>query len=226
MDSTSKLSEVRDRALLANALIDLGDVAPARQQLAIATRLCVTRPLPPQALYWVGKSQLRLGALASGRLLLDSARARTRPTDTDQQAASTALEAEYEVALGRASEGVRLADRALILEANLADYADTRAFALERSGALAAARDAYVALGNRHLGAIEIEGQQRARLAPLSVARLDEQLGQVDEARRTLGTFLERWPNADAALPMMQSARMGTHAASRVETRPAPTSRQ
>jgi hypothetical protein len=203
VDATSALSEARDRALLANALIDVGNKRDATAQLSIAARLGVTKRLPPQALFWIAKPLLRLGEVATGRTLLDSAKARTRSTATDEQAATAALGAEYALARGNAREAVTLAGRALTLEVNMADYADTRAYALEQSGDLTAAREVYRVLGTQLRGAIEIEGQQKARLAPLAVARIDEQLGQPDEARRAVGAFLERWQHADANLPFL-----------------------
>lgn len=62
-------------------------------------------------------------------------------------------------------------------------------------------------VATRLRGGIEVEGQQMARLAPLAVARIDLLLGREDDARRGLGAFMERWPRADANLPMLTTLR-------------------
>ena len=207
VEADVSLSEIRDRDLLANALMDLGRIADARDQLLVAAQKCIARRTPPQALYWTGKPLARLGELTLARALLDSARARTRATDKAEQAATTALEAEIQVATGHAADGAVSAARALALDDSLTMLVDTHAFALERSGALAEARDIYTALSGRLRGAVEIEGQQMARMAPLAVARIDLQLGRGEDARRALGAFVERWPRADANLPMLTTLR-------------------
>ena len=202
-DPTGRLSEVRDRALLARTLADLGERDAALTQLTAAARTCVTTRLPPQALFWTGKSLLRLGDLARARPLLDSAKARTRRTDKSEQAATLAFEAEYLAAEGKFDAATALAAQAANDGKLLADLVDTQAYVLERSGALPAALAARQGLGAQLAGAIELEGQQSARLAPLAVARIQSQLGRHDEALRTIGAFVERWPSADANLPML-----------------------
>ena len=206
-DTDVSLSEIRDRDLLANALIDIGKLPEAREQLLAAAKRCLTQRTPPQAVFWTGKPLARLGELTLARQLLDSARARTRATDKAEQAATSALEAEIQIAEGHAADGVISAARALALDDSLPMLVDTHAFALERSGALADARAVYTALSTRLRGGIEVEGQQMARLAPLAVARIDLLLGREDDARRGLGAFMERWPRADANLPMLTTLR-------------------
>ncbi len=129
------LSEVRDRALLASALIDVGQTTSAQQQLTEAASLGLTESLPPQALFWTAKQLARLGI----RRLLDSAQVRTRPSNAGQQAATLALEAEWQLATGRAELAVQTAESALTHQA-LPDLRDTHAYALERAGRLAEAR--------------------------------------------------------------------------------------
>ncbi|MBC7843365.1 MAG: hypothetical protein H7099_13675, partial [Gemmatimonadaceae bacterium] len=207
LESDVSLSEIRDRDLLANAMMDVGQLPAAREQLLAAAKRGLTHRTPPQALYWTGKPLARLGDLTLARQLLDSARARTRASDKAEQAATTALEAEIQVADGHAADGVVSAARALALDDSLTMLVETHAYALERSGALADARAVYTALSTRLRGGVEAEGQQMARLAPLAVARIDLQLGRDDDARRALGAFMERWPRADANLPMLTTLR-------------------
>jgi hypothetical protein len=59
------------------------------------------------------------------------------------------------------------------------------------------------------------EAQQMALFAPLAIARIDAQLGRVDDARRALGQFMERWPTADANLPMITQLRARIEAQAR-----------
>jgi tetratricopeptide (TPR) repeat protein len=201
------LSEVRDRALLADVLIDLGQLTPARELLLKGAERCLTRPLSPLAVLWTGKPLARLGETALAQKLLDSARARTRVTDRDEQAATLTLAAELQLAANHASDAARTADSALVLSDSTPYLLETRAVALERSGALLQSRSAYVALQAMERGTLEKEGQQKARLAALDIARLDAALGRTAAARRTIGAFMERWPNADANLPMITRLR-------------------
>jgi tetratricopeptide (TPR) repeat protein len=204
--SVNALSEVRDRALLANVLIDLGQVDAAREELAAAVALALSGALPPQALLWTGKPLARLGDTASARHLLDSASARTRPADPEARAATDALEAELRLAQGQAAAAVTLAKRAMSL-VPLPYLRETEAYALERAGRLAEARAVLVSLGAELALALETEGQQASRLAPLAIARLDAQLGRTADARQAIGQFMERWPTADANLPFVTKLR-------------------
>ncbi|MCC7052840.1 MAG: hypothetical protein IT355_06195 [Gemmatimonadaceae bacterium] len=219
-EPTSRLSEVRDRALLASTLLDLGRRDEARAQLVVASRLGRASRLPPQALYWTGKPLLRLGEVALARPLLDSAKARTRASDRAEQAATLALEAELLAAQGRARDAIPLANRAESQGDGIADLVDTRAHVLEESGALPEALAARRALQDVVRGAVELEGQQKARLAPLAMARITARLGRPDEALRTIGAFAERWPTADANLPMLTVLRAQI-VSRRAEPRPA-----
>ena len=212
--SSSGLSEIRDRDLLANTLLDLGLTAEAREQLKKATALCLTRPQVPQALYWTGKPLARLGDTVTARVLLDSARARARVTDVPEMAATSALEAELLIAHGRWAAGVEAAEKAVAMD-GLPYIIETHAYALERAGRLPEARAMYASLLQQPRITLENEGQQQARLSPLSVARIDLATGRIDDARTALGAFMERWPSADANLPMITTLRARINAATR-----------
>jgi DNA-binding SARP family transcriptional activator/tetratricopeptide (TPR) repeat protein len=200
------LSVIRDRALLAGVLLDLRDTTAARDELHAAARACLAGPHDPRALLWTGKPLARLGETARVRLLLDSARARTRDTDREQVSATLTLESEWLVASGKLADGIRAARRAA--DGGGGAYAVAAlANALERAGLLDDARVQYEALAKTQLASVGREAQQPARLAPLAVARIDLLLGRADAARRSLGTFVERWPRADANLPMITALR-------------------
>ena len=207
------LSEIRDRDLLAGVLLDLGRTAEAREQLAKASSMCLTSRQVPQALFWTGKPLARLGEITTARLLLDSARARARKADFAELAAASALEAEISVAQGRFAEGIEAAQKAAAQD-SLAYIVETHAYALEQAGRPQDARVIYVTLADQLRRTLESEGQQKAKLAPLSVARMDLALGRVDDARKALGAFMERWPTADANLPMITTLRARINAAS------------
>jgi tetratricopeptide (TPR) repeat protein len=207
------LSEVRDRALLANVLIDLGETDAASEQLSLAARLCLTHTIQPQALLWAGKPLARLGDTTLARRLLDSARVRTRDTDSEALASTIALEAEVQLAVGQTASGLTAARRAVVLLSELPYVRETLAVALERAGRLAEARATYVTLDDGLAQSLEVEGQQAARLAPLSIARLDANLGRGTEARQALGRFMERWSSADANLPFVTKLRARVSAA-------------
>jgi tetratricopeptide (TPR) repeat protein len=212
--TSSGLSEIRDRALLANALLDLGMTADARDQLKRATTLCLTKRQVPQALFWTGKPLARLGDTVTAKLLLDSARARTRTSDVPEVAATSALEAEVLIARGNMAAGADAAEKATAMD-RPAHIVDTYAYALERAGRMPEARAVYASLIAQPPMALETDGQQKARLAPLSVARIDLAMGRIDVARAALGAFMERWPSADANLPMMTTLRARINAATR-----------
>ena len=206
-------SEVRDRALLAATLIDLGDMRGAREQLAAAVALCVANPLDPRLLLWTGKPLARLGDTSAVRILLDSARARVRKSDPPQGAAADALEAELQVVRGAMSAAEAAGRKAIAADSN-AYNVETLAHVYERSARPAEARAAYAAVAASIHGTVGKEPQQLVRLAPLAIIRLDADAGRATEASAALGRFLERWPAAAAKLPMLAALR------SRVEPRP------
>lgn len=202
----ASLSEIRDRALLASILLDLGNAEAAREQVRAAAQLCIRAPHDPRALFWTGKPAARLGDTATARLLLDSARARTRASDRSQTAATLGLEAELQVAHGRFADAVATARRAIAAD-SVTYLVETLATALEHDGQLAEARAQQVALDRGHLAAVGREGQQAARLAPLALARLELRLGDRAAATARLTAFARHWPRADANLPMLNAVR-------------------
>jgi DNA-binding SARP family transcriptional activator len=195
-------SEVRDRALLAATLIDLGQPAAAREQLASAVVLCLTKPLDPRLLLWTGKPLARLGDTIAVRQLLDSARARARATDPPQGAAAAALEAELLVIRGAMSAAETAATRAVASDSNAYNL-ETLAHVYERAGRIADARATYEGVAGSIHGTVGKEPQQLVRLAPLVIARLDAAAGRSSDARAELGRFLERWPAAATNLPIL-----------------------
>ena len=205
-------SEARDRALLAATFVDLGKLAEAREQLTAAMRLCIVNPLDPRLLLWTGKPLARLGDTSAVRLLLDSARARARPTDPPQGAAASALEAELLTVRGEMSAAEVAASRAVVSDSNAYNL-ETLAYTYERAGRVAEARATYAGLAASIHGTVEKEAQQLVRLAPLAIIRLDADAGRTSDARAALGRFLERWPGSAANLPVLSALR------ARVESR-------
>jgi hypothetical protein len=199
-------SEVRDRALLASTLIDLGMKAEAREQLLAAFALCIANPLDPRLLLWTGKPLARLGDTVNPRVLLDSARARARKSDPPQGAAADALEAELDVAAGAHGAAEAAAGRAIASDSNAYNL-ETLAHVYDRSARTAEARAAYVALAASIHGTVGKEPQQMVRLAPLAIIRLDADAGRAADARAAMGRFLERWPAAASNLPELAALR-------------------
>ncbi len=199
--SSGALSVVRDRALLGSTLLSLGRSDAARVQLREAARLCVTSAIDPQAVFWTAKPLARLGETGTVTQLLDTARARTRSTDIGQVSATLALEAELLMAQGRFADAASTAARAITGDPS-AYLIETLAYALERGDRLAEARMQYEVLQTARVGVVNKEGQQVARLAPLSIARIDAAEGRVIDAQRAVNALLERMPHADADLPM------------------------
>jgi DNA-binding SARP family transcriptional activator len=202
----SGLSEVRDRALLATTYLDLGQNALAREQLREAAHRCLTSALRPQLLLWTAKPLARLGDTALARLLLDSARTRARGTDRTEIAAVGVLDAELQFARGALAEGITAARRAVASDSS-AYAVETLAYGLERAAKWDEARAQYLWLHGAREHAIGKEGQQMTRLAPLAIARIDALRGHADSAQRDLAAFVERWPTAEANLPMITALR-------------------
>ncbi len=208
------LSQIRDRALLASTLIELGKADEARTELRAAAALAFAGPHDPRVLLWTGKPAIRLGDTLMGRQLLDSARARTRDTDREQVSATLGLEAELQMARHQYDDGVATARRA-IAAGNVPYLTETLAYGLERAGKLAEAREQHANLARTGLTVIGREGQQVARLAPLAVARLDALLGRDADARKQIAAFIEQWPRADKNLVMLAAPRARLDAAPR-----------
>jgi DNA-binding SARP family transcriptional activator len=204
--NSGSLSETRDRALLGATLLDMGRTGEARAQLRMAAALALALPYDPALLLWAGKPLARLGDTVTARHLLDSARARTRNTDAGQTAATAALEAELTIARSTTLDGVRAAERAVGADSG-AYVQETLAYALERAGDLRAARARYAAIATGTDRALEKEAQQKVRLAPLAVARIDAALGNTHAALQAVDEFNVRWSTADANLPMITALR-------------------
>jgi tetratricopeptide (TPR) repeat protein len=195
-------SEIRDRALLANVLIDLGQVSAAREQLRTGAQLALTDPYDPTFLLFTGKPAARIGDTLIVRQLLDSAKARTHDTDFRQVSATTGLEAELLLARGRVTDGVTTAERAVAVD-SAAYLVETLAYALERAGRLPDARAKYETLARGVLRQMGKEAQQVSLLAPLAMARIDAQLGRAADAQRAVSQLAERWTTSDPNLPMI-----------------------
>jgi DNA-binding SARP family transcriptional activator len=199
-------SEIRDRALLTNALIDLGQVTAAREQLRAAARVALSAPFDPAVLFFAGKPAARIGDTLTVQQLLDSAKVRTRETDIRQVSATTGLEAELLLARGRITDGVAMAERAVSVD-SAAYLVETLAYALERAGKLLEARAKYETLARGVQRQMGKEAQQVCLLAPLAMARIDAQVGRAADAQRVVSQFSERWSTADPNLPMITTLR-------------------
>jgi DNA-binding SARP family transcriptional activator/Tfp pilus assembly protein PilF len=201
-DSTVALTELRDRLLLANAHLDLGQTSAARYQVMLASRLAIEHPLEARSLFWVGKPAARLGDTRLAATVLDSLRRRMRPDNREEQAAAMALDAEVHAALGEPQVRVDSA-RAAVAADDGPMYRETLAWVLERAGDADGAQREYEALAAAPERAFGAEGQQLARLAPLKLAALDQGAGRGESARRRLRAFADQWPNADQDLPFL-----------------------
>jgi tetratricopeptide (TPR) repeat protein len=205
-DSATPLTQARDRVLLANTWREVGRAEAALPQVRLAARLCLTRPLEARMLFWTGKAAVRLGDLALARVLADSLRARARAANAQEQAALAGLEAELQVAAGHVEEGVAAARRA-VEKGNNAVMLETLAHALNAAGQREELRITYELLRDQLPRSLGREGQQPARLAPLSLALMDAEAGRTAEARTRLDDFLAQWPDADADLTQLRELR-------------------
>jgi hypothetical protein len=197
------VSTLRNRVLHAEVLLTLGDEAGARRELAAATAAGAQAAIAPIFLLYIGHAALRLGE--PGRAREAFARLDTTATSSSEDVSSRRLfRGLLLLAEGRAREA---------LEAVREDRHD--ALAPFRLSILAEAfdrlgyPDSAMAAASRSIALpyFGLEPQDEWQRAPLQLARIAEEKGDLATARAAYSRYLERFERGDPDLPEILLAR-------------------
>ncbi|MFW6040094.1 MAG: tetratricopeptide repeat protein, partial [Gemmatimonadota bacterium] len=197
-------SEVRNRGFLIEARFRRG--APIDDELSEAVRLAVDNYVPSYWVHHIGVWLARAGRTAEAATLVDSARARVDQADRTRAAV---MRLEAELALARQDETTAI-DR---LQASSTVEPDWRlptaalAELRRRRGELEAAESLLHDVLGSPDHAPGDEGQVEWVLARYRLARIQERLGRVDEARENYERFLAFWAEGDPGLVQVTTAR-------------------
>jgi tetratricopeptide (TPR) repeat protein len=201
--SSARVSELRNRLLLASTLEQLGEPGDLREQLDSAFALSQRLDMESTLFFWLGKALARAGDARRAALLLDSLGPRVREGNTDR-ASLEGLRGEVLVARGDAANAIPHLES--MLSADSTAYTlESLAFGVAASGDLDRAAALYT-----HLGSAAVfgwEGQQYNRLAPYWLGRIEERRGNRAAAVRAFQTFVEAWQQADPDLVALVDAR-------------------
>jgi tetratricopeptide (TPR) repeat protein len=199
----ARVSELRNRLLLASTLEQLGEPGGLREQLDSAFALSRRLDMESTLFFWLGKALARAGDARRAGLLLDSLEPRVKEGNTDR-ARLEGLRGEVLVARGDATGAIPHLES--MLSADSTAYTlESLAFGVAASGDLDRAATLYTHLSN---GAdFGWEGQQYHRLAPYWLGRIEERRGNRAAAVRAFQTFVEAWQQADPDLVALADAR-------------------
>jgi tetratricopeptide (TPR) repeat protein len=201
------LNEARNHVFLAITLAGRGDRAGALRELDASFKL--RDPKSPQAWLWarVGGMYAGLGALPKADTVLEVVRAETAADSAKQRATLHWLEAEIDLAKGKAADGLeklQVADK----ESHSAVTLEALARAHRAAGDRVRAAEAYEALV-KNLGedCVGWEIQQACLAGKYELAALYQTDKQPDKARRQLDELLALWQGGDEDLPLLKSAK-------------------
>ncbi|HEV8612750.1 MAG TPA: AAA family ATPase, partial [Gemmatimonadales bacterium] len=192
------VSIFRNRVILAEAYLALGEMARARAQLDSAAALGKTLELEPALLLYLGHAQLRAGRLGAAKASLERLRAGVIPTNPLHLAHQQGLEGSVLLAGGNGAGAVAATE----------PQHDERSSAF-RLAALAEAYGATQQLDSALAVAVRLsntfafgeEAQLEWQRGPLLVARFAEAKGDSATARSAYGRFIEQWKDGDQDLP-------------------------
>lgn len=204
MERGAKVSELRNRVLLAEALITAGAQREAARALDRAIGLMKEQAMEPGYHLFLGHALIRAGRIREAEALAVELSAKVVPANPQDRSAQRLLAGWLALANGRPGAAIEAVD-----EDRYEPYAAYRhallADALSQLGrvdsALAVAR---VLAGGFHFG---YDSQDEWLRGLLRVARLAVAAGDPAEARRALSGYLERWRDGDPSLPEVQWAR-------------------
>ena len=198
------ISELRNRTLLAEALLTAGRRAEGRSELARAQALLEDgHPDPPYA-FFLGHAWLRAGRTAQARQLLARLETEARPGDRLDQSALRLFRGFLALAQRRPRDAIEV-----VAEDRNEAYAGyrhaVRADAYEALGlhdsALAAAQELTAGF---HFG---FDSHDQWLRGALRVGRLAEAVEDSALARAAYSEYLERWHNGDSILGELRFAR-------------------
>ncbi|MCC6319093.1 MAG: AAA family ATPase [Gemmatimonadaceae bacterium] len=202
-ERNSKVSEFRNRVLLSEVLLTMGQEANASRALDRAIALTREWNMEPGYHLILGHALVRAGRLpeVEAQLRMARAKATKRPVD---QSALRLLEGWVQLARHDAERAL-----AEVAEDRYEPYAAyrhaLRADAFLRLGQLDSARLAAQALQSGfHFG---YDSQDEWLRAPVRLGRLAREIRDTLAERQALASYLERWPGGDVSVPELVLAR-------------------
>jgi tetratricopeptide (TPR) repeat protein len=192
------LSEYRNRVILAEASLTLGEAALARRQLDSAAALGKTLRLDPVFLLYFGHAALRAGQRDRAKQALEQLIAGGPIVNDFDRNARAGLEGSIRVAQGDAGGALavtRQENGQRVVSFRLAARAEAYLKRQHPDSALAVATQ----LSNTF--SFGEEAQLEWQRGPLLVARASESLGDSATARAAYRRFIEQWKQGDQDLP-------------------------
>lgn len=194
----------RNRVILAEAYLMLGDVARARRQLDSAAALGKSLDIVPAFSLYFGHAELRAGRLEAAAKALKQTISAGAPAGDNDRNSIQALDGALRLARGDAPGAidlVRSENGPLMAAFRLAVLAEAYGARGNPDSALTAA----VRLSETF--AFGEESQLEWLRGPLLVARYAEALGDSPTARAAYSRFIEQWKQGDQNLPDLVAAR-------------------
>ena len=204
-ETNAGLSELRNEALLAEAYLARGSPTLAARELDAALKVARAQYVEPGFLALLGRVLVRANRLNDAREMLGRLEKALKPDNATDRSAHGLLTAELALAHGApdaAGDAIRHD-----VDPTLAEWrSGLTGRILERRGVLDSALAATAKFAREDEFGQEIQGDWV--LAPLSVARIAEALGDSATARAALQTLLDRWKGADADLAVLRETRL------------------
>lgn len=201
--SNARISELRNRLLMASALDMRGRKRDAAAQRDSAYALVVGADVESTLLFWTGKALARAGDVRRATLLLARLEKSARGESATDRAALEALRGELLVARGRAADAMPQMENALRADSS-AVVLESAARGAMRAGAIDRAIVLYRRLEN--VRAFGWEGQEHSRTASYWLGRLEE-TRDANVAIAAYRRFLNDWREGEPDLALVADAR-------------------
>jgi tetratricopeptide (TPR) repeat protein len=210
----SRASEYRDRMFLASAYRLKGRNSEFAAELANANRILSQASLDPGFIGSLAKTYARLGKTREASNLLKAMKLQARNitalssvnrTDTMDQARINLVEGEIALANRKVKEAIESFELSRQLYSGDAGILESLAFAYRKLGRLQEAAEKYqgiraeLSLGN--------EAQEYYVLASYELAKIYQELGEMQKARKYYESFFDLWKNADSDIPVLRDAK-------------------
>jgi tetratricopeptide (TPR) repeat protein len=183
-------------------------------ELANAKRILSQASLDPGFIESLAKTYARLGKTKEASELLKSmslqaknltALSSVNRTDAADQAAINLVKGEIALARGKGDEALECFELSRQLDSRDAGIIESLAFACRKLGRLQEAAvkyqeiDAALTLGR--------EAQEDYLLARYELAKIYQELGDVQKAKKYYDGFFDLWKNADSDIPVLRDAK-------------------
>jgi eukaryotic-like serine/threonine-protein kinase len=210
----ARVSEYRDRMFLASAYRLKGRNTEFTAELANANRILSQASLDPGFIESLAKTYARLGKTkeASGLLKSMSLQAKNltalssvNRTAVADEAAVNLVKGEIALARGKGDEALECFELSRQLDSRDAGIIESLAFAYRKLGRLQEAAVKYQEL-NAAL-TLGREAQEYYLLAQYELAKIYQELGDVQKAKKYYEGFFDLWKSADSDIPVLRDAK-------------------